>query len=141
MGRRWHERVHSARLLNEFGASGNLVGLIYNYQERADTFYAGDYFDIVFSPTGIMQLNKFIQGVRYPVRTLTHNIPRNTWFDVQVIRAGIFTTVRFNGATVLTLEPQGELRGGSSGVVTHWARGRVDNVSLTRRVSRPPSEL
>lgn len=134
------DAVYSARLLNEYGASGNLVGLIYNYQD-SNSFYAGDYFEIVFSPTGIMQLNKFIQGVRYPVRTLTHNIPRKTWFDVQVIRSGVFTTVKLNGATVLALEPQGELRGGSIGAITHWARGRFDDVSLAERVSRPPSEL
>jgi hypothetical protein len=126
-------------LLNEFGASGNLVGLIYNYQ--ASGLYAGDYFEVVFSPTGVMQLNKFIQGVRYPVAMRTHNIPRNTWFNVQVIRTGVFTDVKLNGATVVQRRPQGELRGGDIGVVTHWARGRFDNVTLSPRVARPPSEL
>jgi hypothetical protein len=134
------DQVYSARLLNEYGASGNLVGLIYNFHGPS-SFYAGDYFEVVFSPTGIMQLNKFIQGVRYPVATRTHNIPRNTWFDVQVIRNGVFTDVKLNGATVVQLLPQGELRGGSVGVITHWARGRFDNVSLESRVGRPPSEL
>ena len=63
---------------------GNLVGLVYNYQDHQ--LYAGDYFEIVFSPTGTAQINKFIQGVRYPVASRSHTIPRNTWFDVQVIR-------------------------------------------------------
>jgi hypothetical protein len=36
---------------------------------------------------------------------------------------------------------QGELRGGSVGVITHWTRGRFDNVSLQPLRSRPPSEL
>jgi hypothetical protein len=133
------DAVFSARLLNEYGASGNLVGLIYNYQRSG--LYAGDYFEVVFSPTGIMQINKFIQGVRYPVATGTHTIPRNTWFDVQVVRVGIFTDVRVNGTTVLQLVRQGELRGGGIGVITHWSKGRFDNVVLTPRVSRPPSEL
>ena len=88
-----------------------------------------------------MQLNKFIQGVRYPVATRTHNIPRNTWFDVQVIRTGVFTEVKLNGATVLQSLPQGELRGGSVGVITHWSRGRFDNVTVESSVARPPSEL
>ena len=134
------DQVYSARLLNEYGASGNLVGLVYNYQDPFG-LYAGDYFEIVFSPTGIMQLNKFIQGVRYPVATRTHNIPRNTWFDVQVIRSDVHTAVKLNGATVLQLLPQGELRGGTIGVITHWAKGRFDNVSLASQVGRPPSEL
>ena len=139
-GRR-HRPVYSARLLNEYGASGNLVGLVYNFQDPFG-LYAGDYFEIVFSPTGIMQLNKFIQGVRYPVATRTHNIPRNTWFDVQVIRTDIHTDgqAQWRHASCRLL-PQGELRGGNIGVITHWARGRFDNVSLASRVARPPSEL
>jgi hypothetical protein len=134
------DEVYSARLLNQYGGSGNLVGLIYNYQD-SNSFYAGDYFEVVFSPTGIMQLNKFIQGVRYPVRTLTHNIPSNTWFNVQVIRSGIHTAVQLNGTTVLSIQPQGELRGGSVGVITHWAKARFDDARLQQFFSRPPSEL
>lgn len=71
----------------------------------------------------------------------THNIPRNTWFDVQVIRTGIFTSVKLNGTTVLANVPQGELRGGSVGVITHWTKGRFDNVRLRPHVLRPPSQL
>jgi hypothetical protein len=134
------DQIYSARLLNEYGASGNLVGLIYNFHGAFD-FYEGDYFEVVFSPTGVMQLNKFIQGVRYTVATRTHNIPRNTWFDVQVIRNGIFTDVKLNGATVVQQLPQGELRGGSVGAITHWTKGHFDNVSLEPGVARPPSEL
>lgn len=137
------DQIYSARLLNQYSAAGNLVGLVYNYQDprNPNNLYGGDYFEVVFSPTGVMQLNKFIQGVRYPVRTLTHSIPRNTWFDVQVIRTGILTEVKLNGVTVVSQLPQGEIRGGGIGVITHWAKGRFDNVSLESRVSRPPSEL
>ena len=131
------ERIYRARLLNEFGASGNLVGLVYDYQDFG--LYAGDYFEVVLSPTGIMRLNKVIQGVRYLVRSRTHTIPRNTWFNVQVIRNDIFTTVKLNGVTVLENEPQGDLQpGGSIGAITHWTRGRFDNVSVTERIVSPP---
>jgi hypothetical protein len=51
------DQIYSARLLNEFGSSGNRVGLIYDYQ-------AGDYYEVVFSPTGIMQVNKFFHRGR-----------------------------------------------------------------------------
>jgi hypothetical protein len=128
--------LYSARLLNEFGARGNRVGLTYNYQAGT-----GEFFEVVFSPTGIMQLNKTIQGVRYPVRSGTHNIPRNTWFDVQVIRSGIFTTIKVNGTTLLENEPQGELRGGTVGAITHFTKGRFDDLVLRPHVVRPPSEL
>ncbi len=46
-------------------------------------------------------MNRFIEGVRTTVRTATHSIPRNTWFDVQVIRSGIRTTVKVNGVTLV----------------------------------------
>jgi len=133
------DAIYSARLRNEYGSSGNRVGLLYNYQ--GDGLYAGDYFEVVFSTTGVMQLNKFIQGVRYPVRSRTQNIPRNTWFDVQVIRSGIFTTIKVNGTTVLENEPQGELRGGDLGAITHWTKGHFDDVTLREHVVRPPSQL
>jgi hypothetical protein len=127
--------VYSARLLNQYGASGNLVGLVYDYHGPSD------HFELLFSPTGIVQLDKLIQGVRYPVATGTHNVPRNTWFDVQLFRTGIFTDVKVNGVTLLQHVPQGELHGGDIGAITHWAKARFDDMVLTPREARPPSEL
>ena len=134
------DAIYSARLLNEYGASGNRVGLVYNHRSTGGV-NPDEYFEVVFSTTGIMQVNKFIQGVRYPVSTRTHNIPRNTWFNVQVIRTGIFTTIKLNGTTILANEPQGELRGGAIGAITHWTKGRFDNLVLRPHVVRPPSQL
>lgn len=128
---------YKARLLNGYANSGNLVGLIFNYQD-SNSFYAGDYFEITFSPTGVAQLNKIIQGVRYPVVTTTHNAARNTWFGVEVIRTGINTTIKVNGVTIIDHAATGELRGGSIGVITHWAKGHFDDVSLTGFVETPP---
>jgi hypothetical protein len=126
-------QLYHARLLNEYSASGNLVGLVYNYQDPAN------YFEVVFSSTGIAQLNKVIQGVRYPVRTRTHTIPRNTFFDVDVIRRGITTSVNLNGMQLFFAESQGDLRGGSIGVITHWARGRFDNITLVEHKFPDPA--
>jgi hypothetical protein len=128
--------TYSARLLNQFGASGNRVGLLYNFED------ADDYFEVVFSPTGVMQLNKVFEGVHTAVTTATHTVPRNTWFDVQVIRsAGLRTTVKVNGVTLVQGLLQGELRQSRMGAITHWAKGKFDNLSMTRQDSRPPSEL
>lgn len=122
--------VYSARMLNPYGASGNVVGLIFNYQQPF-TAYAGDYYELVFSPNGSGAfLNKFIQGVSYRVGTFPHNVPRNTWFDVQLIRSGIFTTIKVNGVTIARDVPQADLPTGRIGVVTHWAPGRFDDLSL-----------
>jgi hypothetical protein len=132
---------YNARLLNEYAASGNQVGLVFGYQEGG--LFAGDYYEVVFSPTGVVQLNKFIQGQRRTVSTGTYNVPRNTWFDVQLTDVDRLIELKVNGVAVMLPFPTPgiELRGGKIGVVTHWAKGRFDNVSLTEHWSNPPSEL
>jgi hypothetical protein len=130
----------SARVLNEYAASGNLVGLVYNYR-KGDSDPVADYYEVVFSSTGVVQVNKFIEGVRTTVATATHSVPRNTWFNVQVVGDDGLIGIQVNGATLIRNLPQRELQGGSIGVITHWARGRFDNVSLIERPPHPPSEL
>lgn len=124
--------IYSATLRNEFSGAGNQVGLLFNY--------GGDYNEVVFSSTAV-RLRKFIEGVRYTILSVPHNIPVNTPFNVQVIRNGIRTTVKVNGATVINGAIQGQLGGGRVGVVSHWTKGHYDNLSLTEFVTRPPSEL
>lgn len=131
----WHTDFrYSARLLNQFGASGNLVGLVYNYQTNG--LYAGDYYEVVFSPTGIARLNKVIQGTRYLVASAMHAVPRNVFFDVEVVRSGVSTTVLVNGSAIFDDVPQGELGAGDVGVVTHWSRGRFDDLTVEEFVVR-----
>jgi hypothetical protein len=125
---------YGARLLNQFGASGNLVGLVYNYQTNG--LYAGDYYEVVFSPTGIASLNKVIQRTRYLVASATHGVPRNAWFDVEVVRSGLSTTVLLNGNPLFDDVSQGELGAGDVGVVTHWSRGRFDDLTVEEFVIR-----
>jgi hypothetical protein len=128
--------VYRARLLNLYGASGNRVGLVFNYQDPA-SLHAGDYYEVVFTPTGTAALNKFVQGVRTTIKVAPFNVPRNTWFDVVLERSGIFTSVSVAGqGTLFQNVPQAQLGPGSIGVITHWAKGRFDDVSLVER-ARP----
>ena len=123
--------TYRMRLLNQFANSGNLVGLIYNYQPSG-SFYGGDFFEVVLAPTGRLELRKFIHGVRYVVARGTHAVPRNIWFNLEVIRNGINTTVKVNGSTRIQNVPQGELPGGSAGPVTHWSKGRFDDLAAVQ---------
>lgn len=123
--------TYRARLLNRYGASGNLVGLVYNDRSQS-ALGTGDRYEVVFAPTGQAYLDKFIQGVRYRVATATHTIPRNTWFTVELIRSGINTTVKANGVTLFNRVPQAQLPGGQLGAVTHWSLGRFDDLSFTQ---------
>jgi hypothetical protein len=138
--------VYRGRLLNEYGARGNLVGLIYSYQEPTDPA-AGDYYEVVFAPTGQAHLNKIVNGVRYRMASAAHNVPHNTWFDVELIRSSldtmhtdgsINTTVKVNGRTIFTRVPQGQFGFGRVGVITHWARGRFDNLSIKPLLTQAP---
>lgn len=123
--------IYNARLFNPYGGSGNQVGLVFNYQDPVRlSLYAGDYYELVFSPARSAVLNKIIQGIRYQVASFPHTVPSNTWFNVQLVRSGIYTTFKVNGVVVARDVPQGELRGGLIGVVTHWSPGRFDALSL-----------
>jgi hypothetical protein len=117
-----------ARLLNQYGASGNLVGVVYNYVDAGVSPDQPDYYEVVFSSTGIARINKVLNGVRTLVASGSHNVPRNVWFDVEILRRGTTTTVKVNGTTIFNNVQQGELGAGKVGVVTHWSKGRFDNV-------------
>jgi hypothetical protein len=124
---------YRSRLFNQYGNSGNLVGLVYNYQRGGPEYgglYLGDYYEVVFAPTGQAYLNKVLNGARYRMATGSHSVPPKTFFNVQVLRQGVNTTVKVNGVTVFDKVPQGELPFGDVGVVAHWSKGRFDNWSV-----------
>ncbi len=121
--------VLRARMLNQYGASGNLVGLM--YEGSAGSQGKGDRYEVVFAPTGQAYLDKYVQGVRSRIATATHSIGPNTWFNVELTRNGLYTTVRVNGVTLFDRVLQAHLPSGSFGFITHWAKARFDNLSLT----------
>lgn len=118
----------SARMLNPYGGPGNRIGLIFNF----DTL-AGDYYEVVFAPTGQAYLNKFIQGQLTQVATATHSaLGRNLWFNVELARRGPIATVKVNNQVVFENVPAAQLDsiGGHVGVISHWAPARFDDLRL-----------
>ena len=79
-------------------------------------------------------LRKFIQGVTYTMATARHSIPPNVWFNVEVIRRGILTTVRVNGTAVISNIAQAQL-GPDRQAPSLMVKGRFD-FSITERVVR-----
>jgi hypothetical protein len=120
---------YKGRLLNQYGASGNLVGLVFSYGS------AEDYLEAVFAPTGQAYLNLTMEGTRYRLATGSHTVPRNVAFDVEVIRKGTTATVTVNGKPTFQNVQVGQLGFGALGVVSHWAKGRFDNLA-TKEVTR-----
>ena len=93
----------SARMLNPYGASGNRVGLIFDFD-----FVGGDYYEVEFAPTGQAYLNKFIQGQLTQVATAAHSaLGRNVWFNVELARQGPNATVKVNNQIVFENVPAG----------------------------------
>jgi hypothetical protein len=111
------------RLLNQYAASGNLVGLVFNYSS------AEDYLEAVFAPTGQAYLNLTMEGTRYRLATGTHTVPRNVWFDVEIVRKGTTATVTVNGKPTFQNVQVGQLGEGFFGAVSHWSKARFDNLA------------
>ena len=115
--------VYRARVVNEYGASGNLVGLVTHYTDD------GDYYEAVLSGTGEVQVNKVIKGVRIRQATGAYSARPGRVFNLELRSVGTLTDVKVDGKTVISKVPQGQLRGGRIGVITHWSRGRFDELS------------
>ncbi len=126
--------TYRMKLRNEFGASGNLVGLVYNYQSGGTNF--GDYYEALFSTTGTALLRKVIRGVPTIVARGTHGVPAHEWFTVELIRDGFATTVKVDGDAVIEEVIQGELNAGHAGAITHWTLGHFDDFSAVQHAPR-----
>jgi hypothetical protein len=139
----WHvatDYTASVRMLNPYGNSGNRIGLIFGFD-----VITGDYYEVVFAPTGQAYLNKFIQGQLTQVATATHSaLGRNVWFTAELARRGPNATVKVNNQIVFANVPTAQLDrtnnefgstfGGRVGVISHWAPGRFDDL----RIESPP---
>jgi hypothetical protein len=141
----------SARMLNPYGASGNRVGLIFNFDPiftfvNGSLTIGGDYYEVVFATTGQAYLNKFIQGQLTQVATATHSAGRNVWFNVEAARKGPNVTVKVNNQIVFENVPAAQLDHSFSsehfdarprvGVISHWAPGRFDDLRLESPLGR-----
>jgi hypothetical protein len=101
------------------------------YEGSAGSQGKGDRYEVVFAPTGQAYLDKYSNGVRSRIATATHTIPSGTWFDVELTRSDVYTTVRVNGTTLFNRVVQAHLPSASLGFVTHWNKARFDNLWLT----------
>jgi hypothetical protein len=116
---------YRVRMINHFGNSGNLVGLVYGVHEL------GDWYEVTFSPTGVARLTRVRQGVTKVIATAPYSGGGpNVWFNVQLIQRDLHTTVRVNGVTVFNNVSQPDLGDHRLGLVTHWADAEFDDLSI-----------
>jgi hypothetical protein len=118
--------VH-VRMLNPYGAAGNLVGIMF------DTSFPGDppaYQEVVFSPTGVAQIRRVSGGTIQVLKSAPHTVGPNKWFDVTfAIEPGLSLTVNVNGEPVFTREPIGLMTSKPEvlALITHWTPARFDD--------------
>jgi hypothetical protein len=120
----------TARMQNLYGAAANRIGIAFGFD-----FITGDYYEVVFAPTGQAYLNKFIQGQLTQIATSTHTVlGRAVWFDVELTRRGPLATVKVNGQVVFenvaTAQLDNSLNTGDVGLITHWSRANFDDVRI-----------
>jgi hypothetical protein len=125
----WHDLSdldYRVRVTNNYGAAGNLAGLMYAYRAP------DDYYEAVFSPTGVAYLNRVLKGVTTSIATAPYagGGPHQS-FDVQLLQRNRHTTVSVNGVTVFNNVDQPDTGVGRPGLVTHWTNASFDNVSIT----------
>jgi hypothetical protein len=126
----------TARMQNLYGAAANRVGLIFGYD-----FVTGDYYEVLFAPTGQAYLNKYIQGQLTQIAASTHPaLGRAVWFDVELARRGPLATVKVNGQAVFENVATGQLdnslNSGQVGVIAHWARASFDDLRMEQYAPR-----
>ena len=91
-----------------------------------------DYFEVVFSPTGVAKLNRRLKGVTTTVATASYSGGgQHQWFNVRLIQRDLLTTVKVNGVTVFDQVPQPDAGGAHFGLVAHWANANFDDISIT----------
>lgn len=113
-----------ARMLSEYGGSGNQFGLTFN----AST--AGNRYDLRMSPTGRVTLERVSGSTRTVLASGSAVIGSWRWFDVEVIRAGGSATVKINGATVFSNVVLPGVTAGRIGLFASWNPVRVTRISV-----------
>jgi hypothetical protein len=126
----------TARMQNLYGASANRIGLAFGFN-----YTSGDYYEVLFAPTGQAYLNKFIQGQLTQIATSTHTaLGRAVWFDVELARRGPLSTVKVNGQIVFQNVATGQLDNsldsGEVGMITHWSRASFDDLRMEEYAPR-----
>jgi hypothetical protein len=120
--------TYSLRMMGDWGASGNVVGAVFNYQD-VNNFYEVSFGSLAKnSPTdqATVTLYNVASNVRTAVASATFPAPGvDTWFTVKIIRRGDRTTIDVDGVARLTRVQHTGQPAGKIGVI-----GRFNNVAF-----------
>jgi hypothetical protein len=112
-----------ADLYSGFTGSGNALGLVVNYKNAAN------FYEVRFTATGVVTINKVVNGVRTMLQTGAYSVPPKTFFRVSVLRDFETIEVRVNNGQAIVAEDS-TLKDGEAGVFASWNRARFDNFAI-----------
>jgi hypothetical protein len=110
-------------MLNQRSGSSTRVGIVYQYRDP------GNFYEVLFSPTGSVLLRDVSNGVGTTVATGTYSGGgQNKWFDVQVEWTAAETIVRVNGLPVVRGIKQDGRTHGRVGLITRQTTAKFDRL-------------
>ena len=118
-----------ADLYSGFVNSGNSPGLLLNYRD------ANNFREVRFSATGVVTINKVVNGVRTMLQTGRYSVPPKTFFHVSVLRDFFRIEVRVNNDPAIVVEGDSDdgvpnQLEGHAGVFASWNQARFDNFAI-----------
>lgn len=131
-GRLWQtDFTYSAKLYTSWSASGNRLGLVYNYED------ADNYCYVLVNADGLVEMKRVTSGGT-PVVVDSDTYPGGSgvlddeWFDLSVVRSGNSTTVLLNGMPILSNVSQSGLGAGKIGLISRFnASAKFDDIFAT----------
>jgi hypothetical protein len=129
------EYVYRLRLMNPSAAAETRVGFVYNFQDPAN------YYELVFSPTGIAQVRRMIAGAVTVVFEAPYKEGGPTrWVNAELYANGTQMHLVVNGNTIISGLQQGELPQGRLGLVAHGTTAKFDHVIIDLVTDHPMKE-
>ena len=119
---------YNLRVYSEHGASGNRVGVVFNYIDAKTPYYR-----VLVNSLGEVTLelvtNHQGQPVSGGVGTVT-GVASDTWLNMQVVVRGNTVTARVEGHTAFSNVPVSGLVTSRIGVMSQFNLGRFDNIEI-----------
>jgi hypothetical protein len=127
--------VYRVRLMNPSADGATRVGFVYNFQDPAN------YYELVFSPTGIVQVRRVIAGAITVVFEAAYKEGGpGRWVNAELYYGGAKVQLVVNGNSIVSGLTQNELPQGRLGLVAHGTAAKFDHVIIDLPTDRPLKE-
>lgn len=127
--------IYRVRLMNPSAGADTRVGFVYNLQDPAN------YYELVFSPTGIAQVRRMIAGqVSVVFEAAYKEGGPNRWIDAELRANGTRMQLVVNGNSIVSGLQQRELPSGRLGLVAHGTSAKFDNARIEFQTDSPMKE-